>query len=392
MVADQAQEVSGQFKVWVLTVNNPTTTASEFNQAVNDRVPLKYMAIVKEQGDSGTPHYQVYMETLKKQRLQTMKNKLRPLGVWIEPCRGGDKGRDYVMRTGDHTGKQGLLEGPWEFGEYVKHQGQRSDLDAVAAMVVKGDSLKQIATANPTSFMRFHGGIKALKAVLGDTKRSWMTELHIITGVPGSGKSHTASDEAHKYLVDNNLPGDVYFWTAPTKNADKVWFNGYDGERVMVINDFYGTMDIDVFKNLVDKWPYRVEVKNGSTEFLAKAIWITSNAGWTTWWGDKLLSNINNRAAIQRRISSERVFNNVYQEDNIMVQPVVMLDDQPIQGNFFNHDQALHGDYVPQGLHDDLDLTCHEVYDATGLFGQTYEFEDDDDRICRNVANMRSSF
>jgi len=392
MVADEAAEAQGgQYKVWVMTINNPTKTAEQYHTAINHRTPVKYMAMTKEQGESRTPHFQVYLETEKKYRMTAIKNKLRPLGVWLEPARGGEKGRDYVMRTGDHADKPGFLEGPWEFGEYTKNQGKRSDLTTITDMIMKGSSLSKVATTSPATFVRFHTGLKALKGIINTKVRKWRTELHIITGVPGSGKSYTAKMEAEKYLIDHKLDGDVYYYNAPAKaGQDRYWFNNYDGESVMIINDFYGTVDIDTFKNWIDEYPLTVEVKNGSAQFLVKAVWVTSNTAWTNWWGDKLLSNINNRAAIQRRITTERVFNDVFQPDDVTLPaPVVYLNDKPLP----NDDPVM---FMSQQQHDDLDLACLESVDEA-LFPEDlnqqpatmYQWGDADSAICERVAQMR---
>jgi len=56
----------------------------------------------------------------------------------------------------------------------------------------------------------------------------------------------------------------------------------------------------------------KVENKNGSCEFLARRVYITSNAGWRTWWASELLANVNNEDAITRRITVEKHFHDVY--------------------------------------------------------------------------------
>lgn len=58
--------------------------------------------------------------------------------------------------------------------------------------------------------------------------------------------------------------------------------------------------------------PLEVELKNGSTQFLARRVYITSNAGWRTWWASDLLANKNNEGAIERRITVEKHFHDVY--------------------------------------------------------------------------------
>lgn len=60
------------------------------------------------------------------------------------------------------------------------------------------------------------------------------------------------------------------------------------------------------------RYPMAVENKNGHSEFLAHRVYITSNIGWRNWWGEELLKNKNNVEAIERRITVEKHFDQVY--------------------------------------------------------------------------------
>lgn len=326
------QKEESQFTHWVITWNNAHAKIDGMT-VDNTRaflwrffdfqlsLGIKYMVWALEKGATGTEHYQIYLQVKVKKRWVVMKNKLRPKGMWVAPAVDPKNARDYILREGDHVdkdknagGQAGLIEGPWEHGTFEKpSQGSRTDLNNMTQMVISGSSMREIALSDPATFVKYHGGIQKLTEVLAVQKRSTMTKLFIYTGVPGSGKSHKAFEEAREYLGTHNLPGDVYVWRQPTKLGDKIWFHGYQNERVMVIDEFYGTVDINFFKLMVDKYPLTVEVKNGHKDFLVEAIWITSNKPWTSWWGVEALSDIQ-RAAIERRITKVEEFTTVYRE------------------------------------------------------------------------------
>jgi len=133
----------------------------------------------------------------------------------------------------------------------------------------------------------------------------------------------------------------------PSSNNDKCWWEGYDGQSVVIMDDFYGkSITIDDFKRWVDKYPCKVNIKNGSSQLLARRIYVTSNAGWKTWWGADLLANSNNQAAIERRITYEGFFNIKYVAPNASQGEPSILDTdvgdiidfgvQPSTGNFGN--------------------------------------------------------
>jgi len=68
--------------------------------------------------------------------------------------------------------------------------------------------------------------------------------------------------------------------TMYSKNPENLWWDGYDGEPAVVINDFRakksGVGSFAALLNLFDFTPYRVENKGGSVQFRAQRIWITT--------------------------------------------------------------------------------------------------------------------
>lgn len=156
-----------------------------------------------------------------------------------------------LLYIGKHTDKTGLLAGPWTFGEAVV-QGQRTDINALSEAIKQGHGLKRLAVDHTTSMLKYFGNAAKLVALIGEKKRNWMTELYIYTGPAGTGKSHAAHVEGQKYLDENNIQEEPYDMMVPGK-GQKLWFQNYSGESVVIIDDFYGTISIDDMKRLIDK-------------------------------------------------------------------------------------------------------------------------------------------
>jgi hypothetical protein len=205
--------------------------------------------------------------------------------------------------------------------------------------------------------LKYFSNAAKLVALIGERKRSWMTELYIYTGVAGTGKSHAAHVEGQKYLDDNNIAEEPYDLMVPSK-GQKLWFQNYSGESVVIIDDFYGTISIDDMKRLIDKYPCKVENKNGHTEFLAKRVYITSNVGWRNWWGSDLLANANNEEALTRRITVDRSFTQKYVAP-ILNNPVMQIDDI-VNENQLQRQNAIVGPNVYN------ELFCDEEADFLG--------------------------
>nr|WQA30167.1 MAG: rep protein [Cressdnaviricota sp.] len=78
------------------------------------------------------------------------------------------------------------------------------------------------------------------------------------------------------------------------------WFEGYDAHEDVIIDDFReGWCPFPTLLRLLDRYPYRIEVKGASRQFLAKRIFITSCHP-----PDKVYNNIRDEDMLQlgRRI------------------------------------------------------------------------------------------
>lgn len=333
-------------KNYVFTKNNPSSdmvaNIGSFGDHLNSIVACNHIYWSLEVGASGTPHIQGYLQLKTKKKLQALKNVLRAGGYWVACAKGSAQdNHDYIGHTGKHSGKAGLLQGPFEFGVSVTASGpgSRSDLDSLAGSIIAGRTVKQLAETHTVSMLKYFGNAQKLVQVLNKKKRSWMTELYIYTGVAGSGKSHSAFEEAKQYISDQGLEEEPYYLPVPPRASDPLWWQDYNGESVIIIDDFYGTIGLDYFKVLIDKYPFKVNLKNGSAEFLGKRVYVTSNQGWRSWWGTSLMQNSNNEAAILRRITVDKHFSEPYRvasaADNANDGPVAQPQDDvaPTQPN-----------------------------------------------------------
>jgi len=247
---------------YCFTVNNPATEL-ELNEEI------KYCIWQKEKGANGTIHYQGYVELKKALRITALK---KWGGNWASAHYESRKGtreqaRDYCKKK-DET----FLEGPWEHGDFEKGQGSRNDLDDVIKTMKETRSLKRVAEEHPATYLRYHKGFKAWLDITDTRKRDWPMEIIVYWGEPGSGKSRKARehDENAYYLGRGN--------------ADALWWDGYDGQETVVIDDFYGWIKYDTLLRLCDRYPLRVDYKGGQVNFLSKKIIFTSNRHPREWY------------------------------------------------------------------------------------------------------------
>lgn len=321
---------NGSFYVFTINnFNNNDKDLSGLGAVLQSRCGIKAATWSYEVGESNTPHVQGYLQLEKKCKWSALKNKLRPIGAWCAPAKGSAQNNiDYISHTGPHEDKPGLIKGPFTFGELkMNGPGSRTDIDGLCESIKKGDSLKKLAQDHTSTMLKYFNNAQKLSQLLNKKSRTWMTELFIYTGVAGSGKSHAAYAEALQYIKDNNLDEAPYYLMVPANKNSPLWWQDYVGESVIIIDDFYGSIDIDFFKRLIDKYPCTVNCKNGHAEFLGKRVYITSNTGWRNWWGAELLANKENESAIERRITENKIFTEKY-VDAVAENSSMLRDDE----------------------------------------------------------------
>ena len=71
------------------------------------------------------------------------------------------------------------------------------------------------------------------------------------------------------------------------KPPDSKWFDGYDGQEVLILNDLRkSTFTFSYLLDLLDRYEFRVEVKNGYAPMLAKVIVVTCSKSHAELWAE----------------------------------------------------------------------------------------------------------
>lgn len=206
---------------------------------------------------TGTKHIQGFCNCKKPIRFGAIKAKINN-ALHIEKANGTDEQNKQYCSKGDNV---------FETGTPSK-QGNRTDLQSLVDTIQNGErDLAAIAIKHPTSFIRYHRGIRTyLDIAFPVSPRNFKTEVYYYWGPPGSGKSRRANREATEKNGDS-----IYY------KPRGIWWDGYRQQECVVIDDFYGWIKYDELLKICDRYPYKVQVKGGFEEFKAKYIWITSN-------------------------------------------------------------------------------------------------------------------
>lgn len=222
-------------------------------------------------------HFQGYIEYTRKKRLSEAK------ACFIQPVHL-EMRRGTQAQAIDYTRKRETgMGGSWvEFGERTRlAQGERNDLSAMLHEISSGASYKMLFEEYPGNCLRYGKGIARAIELLGP-QRNWKTQVIVITGPPGTGKSrlaHTTFPEA--YCRPNGA-----------------WFDGYDRDLVVICDDFYGGIPHGLLLNICDRYPLRVPVKGAFAPWVPRKIIFTSNSDPTDWYHNEAIDY----AALDRRI------------------------------------------------------------------------------------------
>lgn len=246
MLYDECDISKLRKRAWFLTINNPT-----------DECKLKSLTYVHsaEYGligeetcpTTGTPHHHVYFRLKDAVTFSKIKKDIPRAN--IQPAMGNDQhNRDYLS-------KEKLIV---EHGTLSK-QGQRTDMQKVRNLIAEDPKM--------SSIIQQVGSLQSIRTaekllIYKEPVRNWKTEVYWFCGATGTGKSK----EAFELYPDAYVAMDT-----------GEWWEGYDAHDVVIIDD----MRRDFLKfhqllKLFDRYPYRVQFKGGSRQFLAKTIIVTS--------------------------------------------------------------------------------------------------------------------
>lgn len=293
--------VNGQSKYWCWTLNNPTDEESDFISEIGlclQENGLSYLCAGFEFGEGGTPHFQGYLESRTNRRLAALKSIPGFERCHFEVRRGtSQEAADYCAKDGSFVA----------WGERsVVVPGKRTDLEIIRQRIKDGTSDVAVAEAHFATWCTYRKAFAEYRSLIS-LKRNWITEVYVLVGNTGTGKSR---------LV-HSVSGDL--WCAT--DCSGKWFDGYKGEADVLFDDFDGDASLlTFFLKLCDRYPMQVPVKGGFVDWLPKRIFFTSNTAAEGWWptaGAPLF------AAFKRRVSKLWIVDDPleFDEDNNCLDP-----------------------------------------------------------------------
>lgn len=279
MAKRQRAPQESKAKNWVFTINNPSQGAallpSEWPHALFAMWQL-------ERGESGTPHYQGFVQFAARRSLTQVKALPGMERAHLDVMRGTfEENEIYCSKDEDR------IDGPFRWGAPQKGQGTRTDLLAVKASVDQGASRADLYEKHFATYARTERFVNNYRAFV-QQKRTEPPVVLLFVGLAGLGKTRTARILA-EYL------GTVYYCPRPKGSGS--YFDNYDNEDVFFIDEMSGSFCTPTFFNSLCDWlPFELPVHGGvGRSFTSKYIIITANLLPKMWW-----KNFNVSALLRR--------------------------------------------------------------------------------------------
>ena len=178
----------------------------------------------------------------------------------FQACKGN------TQQNVNYCSKDKPAEDIYIYGEQPE-QGKRVDLNELKDKILnRTATVSSIAKENANTYQQYGRTLHYLESLKdADTHRDFMTTCHWYYGKTGTGKSYKA--------FENFNTNDCYEFEA----NDKGWWENYNGQETVIINEFRGEMTLGTLLKLIDKYPCQA-IRRGqpARPFISKHIIITS--------------------------------------------------------------------------------------------------------------------
>lgn len=177
------------------------------------------------------------------------------------------------VKDGRHTAgevKRFTKDGVWEFGDLDFVQGKRSDLIECREVLENPEWKHATLYENHfASAVRYMQGFEKASFYIHKLRQvNREVQIHWLWGTTGLGKSRDA--RGTMTLAD--------YYRLPTPNGGRLWFDGYEGEKVLIIEEFNThTMSIEQLLELTDIYPLPCQIKGAFIWANWTKVVITSN-------------------------------------------------------------------------------------------------------------------
>ena len=304
-----------QARKWLLTFNNPAEhgfTQDAIVERLEKFSSILYWCMCDEIGAEGTYHTHLYIAFKTPRNHSVIENSFP--GAHRDVVRGASRqNRDYILKDGEKYNKQ--ADGSYdyvdnsgkrhkgtnytgtflEWGELPQeHQGKSKDVERIYSLVKDGATNNEIVEAVPSSMLSLEK-VNQTRSMLRDSEYAskWRElEVTYIFGGTGTGKTRSVMD---KYGYENCYRVTDY----------KHPFDTYDGQEVIIFEEFRGNLRHGDMLNYLDGYPLLLPCRYFNRQACYTKVFILTNVPPESQY---IGVDLESRKAFYRRIHKVLVF------------------------------------------------------------------------------------
>lgn len=288
---EQQPDVKGRHRNWVFTIFK-----YEGYESWKVCLPkgVKYLIFQLELTPTTKRlHWQGYLQLTTSRTLAWLKKHLHPTARFAPEYENSSPEKNQLYCSKKET----YVEGPWELGEVsCKGVKRKKATEEFVDLVKSGATDRELIEAYPSIYLQSHNAVKKIRTAYAEPSKEVRVIVH--WGVPGAGKTYSVYD---KHGQENVF--------SLTQEDHTVWFDGYDGQEVLLIDDFYGWIKFSQLLKYIDQYPVQFPIKGGKVWRQCKYIYFTSNVHPDQWYS---YDEHKQYAALDRRIHEIKHFAQKY--------------------------------------------------------------------------------
>ncbi|RJX25294.1 MAG: replication protein [Acholeplasma sp.] len=253
-----------RFRNWLITINYASTEIYKDEFLIKSIMAfhdVRYFIFQLEEGEKKTLQHHILccfenansfkriLEGFPRANIEPVTNSLQKV---IEYCSKG----------------KGRISGSVKYGT-PPQQGQRTDLEEIYEMIKDDASDSQIREKYPSAYLRYRLNIKSIRQeIVEENFANAVRNLEVtyIFGDPGTGKT--------RYVLEKHGFENVYRITDYTHPFDQ-----YQGEDVIVFEEFRSSLKIDDMLHYLDIYPFRLPARYENRVACYTKVYIITNIG-----------------------------------------------------------------------------------------------------------------
>jgi hypothetical protein len=231
----------------------------------------QYFVFAREIGLNGNEHFQGYVELSKQLYFTTIIKSM--LGSHIENRKGTQKQAiDYVLKRGAYEEQEGEKTSTGEFTEWgtpktQPSESKRTDMTDFVNAIKEGANDLQLLTDFPTLYFMYNKNITTIRQTLITEKYKAETrhvDVIYISGPTGTGKTRSLYEiyGAKAYKITDYEKGP---------------FDNYNGEEIIILEEFRGDFTIKFMLQLLDRYPMQLPCRYANKWACYTKVFILSN-------------------------------------------------------------------------------------------------------------------